>query len=228
VKNNLPVYTSIPGKIEAEAFTVNQGLQLETTTDVGGGKNIGYTNTGDYLEYKVRVSKSSKYLMEVRYACLNAAGRIEIQQVNPNGAVINSVQLNIPVTGGWQTWQTATTSIDLTAGQCTLKVKILQPEFNLNWFKFTESSAGISDNTNTAFSMYPNPANTEVSILIPNSIGQKKTILLRSAGGILMMRNDVSASQESKKLSVGNLPGGLYIVEMETEGKIYRKKLILQ
>jgi hypothetical protein len=121
VKNNLPVYTSIPGKIEAEAFTVNQGLQLETTTDVGGGKNIGYTNSGDYLEYKVKVAKTSKYILEVRYACLNAAGRIEIQQINQNGAVINSVQLNIPVTGGWQTWQTVSTSIDLTAGQCTLK-----------------------------------------------------------------------------------------------------------
>ena len=228
VKNNLPVYASIPGKIEAEAFTVNQGLQLETTSDAGGGQNIGYTSTGDYLEYKIRVSKTSKYLLEVRYACLNAAGRIEVQQINSNGAVINSVQLNIPVTGGWQTWQTATTTIDLTAGICTLKVKILQPEFNLNWYKFTESSAGISDNANTVFSMYPNPANTEVSILIPNSTGQKKTIRLRSAGGILMKKTEASSSEESKKLSVGDLPGGLYIVEVEMGGRVYRNKLILQ
>jgi hypothetical protein len=166
--------------------------------------------------------------LEVRYACLNAAGRIEAQQINSNGAVINSVQLNIPVTGGWQTWQTATTTIDLTAGICTLKVKILQPEFNLNWYKFTESSAGISDNANTVFSMYPNPANTEVSILIPNSTGQKKKIRLRSAGGILMKKTEASSSEESKKLSVGDLPGGLYIVEVEMGGRVYRNKLILQ
>ena len=228
VKNNLPVYTSIPGKIEAEAFTVNQGLQLETTSDVGGGQNIGYTTTGDYLEYNVRVSKTSKYLLEVRYACLNAAGRIEVQQINSNGAVINSVQLDIPVTGGWQTWQTTTTTIDLTAGICTLKVKILQPEFNLNWYSFTESSAGISDKANTAFSVYPNPANNEVSILIPASTGHKKTIMLRTSAGILMKRTEASASEESKKLSVGDLPRGLYIVEVEMDGRFYRKKLILQ
>jgi endoglucanase len=228
VRNNLPVYTSIPGKIEAEAFTFNQGLQLETTSDAGGGQNIGYTSTGDYLEYKVRVAKTSKYLFEVRYACLNAAGRIEVQQLNANGAVINSVQMNIPVTGGWQTWQTASTTINLAAGICTLRVKILQPEFNLNWYNFTESSAGISDKANTAFSMYPNPASNEVSILFPNSIRQKKTIILRSAGGILMKRTEATAMEESKKISVGDLPRGLYIVEVEMDGRFYRNKLILQ
>ena len=36
VKNNLPVFLTIPGKIEADAFDVNQGLQLESTTDIGG------------------------------------------------------------------------------------------------------------------------------------------------------------------------------------------------
>jgi len=228
VKNNLPVYTSIPGKIEAEAFTINQGLQLETTSDVGGGQNIGYTTAGDFLEYNVRVSKTSKYLLEVRYACLNAAGRIEVQQINSNGTVINSVQLNIPVTGGWQTWQTTTTAINLTTGICTLRVKILQPEFNLNWFSFTESSAGISENVNTFFSMYPNPANNEVSILIPNSTGQKKTIILRSSNGILMKRTEASVSEESKKIFVGDLPKGLYLVEVEMDGRFYRSKLILQ
>jgi len=142
--------------------------------------------------------------------------------------VINSMQLDIPVTGGWQTWQTTTTTIDLTAGICTLKVKILQPEFNLNWYSFTESSAGISDKANTAFSMYPNPANNEVSILIPASTGHKKTIMLRTSAGILMKRTEASASEESKKLSVGDLPRGLYIVEVEMDGRFYRKKLILQ
>ena len=228
VKNNRPVFTSIPGKIEAEAFSVNQGLVLENTTDTDGGQNVGYTSTNDYLEYKVRVMKTSKYLFEIRVACLNAAGRIQVQQINSDGAIINSVQLNIPVTGGWQTWQTVSTNIDLTAGICTLRVTILQPEFNINWFKFTENSIGIPENASSVFSMYPNPANDVVSILIPGSAGKKKSVTLRSWNGMLMKRIDAAVTDDSKRVFVGDLPKGLYIVEMEMAGKIYRNKLIIQ
>ena len=228
VKNNLSVFTTVPGKIEAEAFSVNQGLQLETTTDVGGGQNIGYTNTGDYLEYRVRVLKSAKYTIEVRAACFNAAGKIEVQQINPSGTVINSVQINIPVTGGWQTWQTVTSTINLTAGICTLKVKILQPEFNLNWYKFTENTTGIPENASSVFSIFPNPANDVVSILIPGSTGEKKAFAIRSSTGILMKKIEAATGDESKRMFVGDLPNGLYIIEMEMDEHIYRNKLIIQ
>ena len=165
VKNNLPVYLPIPGKIEAEAFTVNQGLQLETTTDAGGGQNVGFTNTGDYLDYKVRVLKASKYFMEVRVASAGTAGRIEVQQLNSYGAVVNTVVLSIPVTGGWQTWKTIGTAIDLNEGVCTLRVKILQPEFNMNWYRFSETSQGIGDEEENVFSIFPNPAKDNICLL---------------------------------------------------------------
>ena len=41
VKNNLPARLPVPGKIEAEAFSVNQGLSVETCSDVGGGQDVG-------------------------------------------------------------------------------------------------------------------------------------------------------------------------------------------
>ena len=228
VKNNMPVFVSIPGKIEAEAFSVNQGLVLENTTDTGGGQNVGYTSTNDYLEYKVRVMKTSKYLFEVRAACLNAAGRIQVQQINSDGVIINSAQINIPVTGGWQTWQTVSTNIDLTAGVCTLRVTILQPEFNMNWYRFSENSIGIPENASSVFSMYPNPANDVVSIFIPGSAGKKKSFTLRSSNGMLVKRIDAADAEDSKRIFTGDLPKGLYIVEMEMEGRFYRNKLIIQ
>jgi aryl-phospho-beta-D-glucosidase BglC (GH1 family) len=228
VVNNLPVYTIIPGKIEAEAYSVNQGLVFETCTDTGGGKNAGFTNSGDFLDYRVRVVKTSKYTLEVRAACFNAAGKIEVQQINSSGAIVNSVQLNIPVTGGWQTWQTFTTSIELTEGIWTLRVKILQPEFNLNWFRFTENSFGIQEDKNSVFSVFPNPANDEVSILVPGSTGHSKTIKLWSSGGTLVRTMEMAESEVAKKLIVGNMPKGLYIVELEMSGKTIRNKLVIQ
>ena len=228
VKNNLPVYILIPGKIEAESFSVNQGLVFETCSDAGGGQNAGYTNSGDYLDYRVRVVKTSKYTLEVRAACFNAAGKIEVQQLNTSGAVVNSTLLNIPVTGGWQTWQTFSSSIDLTEGIWNVRVKILQPEFNLNWYKFTENSIGIEENENSGFIVFPNPAYDVVSVLIPGSTGHAKTITLWSSSGAKVKTIKAANSEVTKKFLVGDLPKGLYIVELKMGGKISRSKLILQ
>ncbi len=228
VKNNLPIYLTIPGKIEAEAFSVNNGLQLENTTDAGGGQNVGFTNTGDYLEYKVRVLKASKYFMEVRVASAGTAGRIEVQQLNSMGAVLNSVILSIPVTGGWQTWKTIGTSIDLNEGVCTLRVKILQPEFNMNWYRFSETSQGIGDEQENVFSVFPNPANENVTILIPESSGKKKSMRMLSANGKVVKITDIPDLSTETRVFVGDLPAGLYIVELEMAGRLFRNKLIIQ
>lgn len=228
VKNNLPVNLVIPGKIEAEAFSVNNGLVLESTTDAGGGKNLGYTNAGDYVDYRVRVIKSSKYTFEVRAACYNASGRIEVQQINQSGSVINSVQVIIPVTGGWQIWQTFTASINLTEGIYTLRVKILQPEFNLNWYRFTESSTGIEESENPVFSFFPNPASDEVSVFVPGTLGKEKTVSLWSSSGLLVRTIQISGSEIMKKLQVADLPKGLYLAEVKMGSSVTHRKLIIE
>ncbi len=228
VKNNLPIYTLIPGKIEAEGFSFNQGLVLETTTDVGGGQNIGYTNTGDYLDYRVRVLKTSKYYIEVRVASGGSAGKMEVQQISPEGTVLGSVIINTPFTGGWQTWRSIGASIDLIEGIGTLRVKILQPEFNLNWYKFTETGLGIAEETSSMFTVFPNPAIDFVSVVVPGSSGKKKVISLRASNGVLLRSMEMASGEVSKKLNTDDLPAGLYIVELDLEGTITRKKLIVQ
>lgn len=228
VLNNLPVYQLIPGKIEAESFSFNQGLVLETTTDTGGGQDIGYTNTGDYLDYKVRVAKSSKYYMEVRVASAGTTGWIEIQQLNFDGNVVNTTTLNIPVTGGWQTWRTIGTTIDMNAGVCVLRIKILQPEFNINWYRFTETSQGIQEDNNSVFSVSPNPAIDRVTINIPGSLGIKKVISIHSSNGRLLQTIDVQDSELSKTISVVMLPKGFYILGLEMNSTFFHKKLVIQ
>ena len=48
VDNNTARKTKlIPGKVEAEAFTSQSGLETEETSDILGGLNIGYTDAGD-------------------------------------------------------------------------------------------------------------------------------------------------------------------------------------
>lgn len=229
VLNNLPVHFPIPGKIEAESFSVNNGLQLETTTDAGGGQNIGYTNTGDYLEYRVRVSKAASYKVEVREACLSTPGTIEIQQLDENHTLLNTSTLSIPVTGGWQTWRSIEGAIKLNAGTGILKVKIIKPEFNLNWYKFTAISVDTTVTKTEEFKIYPNPVeNTkQLKIDVPDSEGKQKSLQILSMNGDLIREESLELNALTSSISLDQLSAGVYIVEVRTDSSTWRSKLVI-
>jgi glucuronoarabinoxylan endo-1,4-beta-xylanase len=121
----------VPAIIEAENFTAMQGIQVETTTDIGGGQNIGYTDATDYLDYYINVPVSGPYYIDFRVASMVATGKIEIR----NEAGIALATLAQGSTGGWQTWVTKTVNINLTAGKQTLKIYYTGAGLNLNWFE---------------------------------------------------------------------------------------------
>jgi endoglucanase len=228
ITNNLPVHITIPGKVEAENFLVNSGLQLENTTDAGGGQNIGYTNAGDYLDYRVRVEESGEYLVELRVASAGAAGKIELQQLNGAGSVISAATINTPVTGGWQTWQTINTKMELTQGSGILKLKVLQPEFNLNWLKFTKQIvSGTHPNRQGSLNIFPNPTDRNLRIEVPDDGSYySSSICIRStSGGIVKHMNRVNLPQDPD-VYIGDLKAGLYVIELSASGKTWSNKFM--
>ena len=228
VRNSLPLHLAIPGKIEAEAFTIIQGLKTEPCTDAGGGLDVGYTHVGDYLEYLVRVAKTATYKLEARTACLSSAGVIQVQQLDDAGTVLNSATVAIPVTGGWQTWNTALGEIQLTEGAGRLRVKILKTEFNTNWFRFTEKGQGVPETGFSDIRVFPNPVTDVLTIGIPWGAGQKKHLTIRSMNGIRVLERELEADAASHEISVGRLPKGFYILELEISGMTRRTKLVVQ
>ena len=50
VHNDLDFRYAIPGWIEAEGFSTQSGIEVESTTDDGGGQNLGFLDPGDYME----------------------------------------------------------------------------------------------------------------------------------------------------------------------------------
>src|SRR5262249_2368245 len=131
---------AVPGKIEAENFdtggegvafhdvdTANQGgayrpgeaVDLQATTDTGGGFNVGWIQPGEWLAYTVNVTAAGAYDLALRVSNPRAGGKlhVEVDGVNVTGS------LSVPNTGGWQTWRTITRAgINLTAGQHVVKV----------------------------------------------------------------------------------------------------------
>jgi len=141
VQNKVTIIHSIPGRIEAEDYVVQSGIQLENTTDVGGGQNIGFLDNGDYLDYFINVAQAGTYEVNFRTAAESEMGQVELQLIDENGNARTLENLTFPATGGWQTWASTAASVALPAGQLQLRVVIKQPLFNINWFEFTFSSA---------------------------------------------------------------------------------------
>ena len=150
--NDLDPRFVLPGKVEVEDYLRMFGLGTEDTNDDGGGSNIGYTDTGDYADYKIFTNSASKYTIDFRVASESNGGKIALSLVEQNSSreyVILS-ELDIPSTGGWQDWVTVTGNLEnnIPKGIFLLRLKVLDGGFNMNWMQFRDMDSdldGIGD-----------------------------------------------------------------------------------
>ena len=76
-------------------------VDIEATSDVGGGYSLGYIGAGEWLKYSVSVATTASYTLEARVASpgSGATFHVEVDGVDATGPLV------VPNTGGWQTWQ---------------------------------------------------------------------------------------------------------------------------
>jgi carbohydrate binding protein with CBM6 domain len=113
-------------------------VDIQATSDTGGGYNLGWVVAGEWLKYTVSVATARAYTLDIRVASKTAGGtfHVEVDGVDKTGPIA------IPNTGAWQTWTTITkTGIALPAGQHVLRFVMdangaSGAVGNLNWFAF--------------------------------------------------------------------------------------------
>jgi len=127
----LPV-PSVLNVIQAEFYTDMSGVQVQDTTDEGGGKNVGWIDNNDYMTYLLRVEEAGTYTITYRVASESGGGEIRLSY-----AFVNLGNTLIPATGGWQVWTDVTSSeFNLQPGVYTFTVRAISGGFNLNYFSF--------------------------------------------------------------------------------------------
>lgn len=127
------VFYTVPGRIEAEQYFQMNGVKSETTKDPsGGGLNIGWIETGDWMDYNVNVTAAASYKVNFRISAPAAGSQLQLKKAD--GTVLATV--TIPATGGYQTWATISTTVSLTAGNQVLRIYSPTSSWNINWFEF--------------------------------------------------------------------------------------------
>ena len=133
---------AIPGTLEAESYVAMSGIQTEACADTGGGLNVGYIEAGDWMDYTVNVSAVGTYTVASRVASESGGGSFQIRTAA--GATLGTI--NVPVTGGWQVWTTAQTTVTLPAGIQTLRVYATAAGWNINKLTFNSILTNVALN----------------------------------------------------------------------------------
>ena len=221
VYNNVSERIIIPGYVEAEDFIYQEGLSTEETSDVNGGLNIGYTDIGDFADYLVLVTETGEYDINFRAASENQSGSILLQLISGSD-IQNLTQISLPITGGWQSWETVSASTNLTEGSYKLRMKVIQPGFNLNWieFDFTGNSMGTDDNEIDRIRLFPNPVSEILNI---NTKYQNFKIEIYD-----MIGKKIFNAENLNSINVRDYDDGIYLLKLSfgnySQSKLFIKK----
>lgn len=232
----------MPGRIEAENFDkggegiayhdtetsnfgwnyrTSEGVDIEGTSDVLGGYNVGWIQAGEWMEYAFKVSTRAQYGFTIRVASALSGKKfhLKVDGVNVTGSI------TVPKTNGYQNWQNVSKSgILLEAGTHVLQFYAETDGFNLNWIDIYNAGTARSSNVDSTknsdglnISVYPNPSSTDIKIagtLKKKGIVSTKIV---SIEGITILRkmDDLESGEFIQRIDVSSLKQGLYIIEVE-------------
>ncbi len=130
------------GTVQAESYDSQSGTTTETTSDTGGGQNIGSLANGDWALYKgVDFGSTAARQFSARVASGAAPGVSGLVEVRLDSRTATPVgSFSIAGTGGWQSWRTVPANISAVTGTHDVYLTFTsgQPAdfVNLNWFTF--------------------------------------------------------------------------------------------
>ena len=220
---------TLPGRIEAEDYYDMFGIQTENTTDYGGGQNVGWIDTGDWIEYDADFQETGTYFSVFRVASQSAGGLFKFLVDG-----VEKYSRTVPVTNGWQNWETISDFVDFGGGKSKIRISADQGGFNLNWFELSLiTSAENNDNLEPNFFLnqnYPNPFNPITNI--DYSINKKENIRL-SVFDVLgrevkvLIKSIKNPGNYSITFDASKLTSGVYYYQLKSEELILTKKLLL-
>lgn len=239
--NNLA--TNIPGTIYAEKYDFGgQGISFYENSndgvnqagsdfrldgvDVGelnlGDYNVGYIETGEWLEYTVNVVNEGNYDIA---AFVGNGVNTEVKFLfEIDGLLIGDTAKTL-TTGGWTNWgEVSMGSVFFTEGIKTLRFKLIQGGLNLDEIIFTESVVtSVNDVVETTFFVSP----LSDGFILQN-VGKKSSesfqVTVYNLSGQLVASTNYFDAQN---IEVRGLENGAFFIEIATQGFREQHKIVI-
>lgn len=212
----------------------NDGVDIEPCSDpLSNGYDVGWIDTGDWMQYTVSVAKSGIYDIDVRYASSQAGGEFILKL---DGDVLTPSGVILPVTGGWQTWRTLRIqNVPISSGVHQFRVQALSPGFNLNSFTFITVSTGVNSKSGNDLTFqlnqnFPNPFNpsTVIDFQVPaNGFVTLKIFDILGREVDIPVRGKMAAGDHKVTWNGDAFPSGIYFYRLEAGGSVRTRSMLL-
>jgi glucosylceramidase len=124
-------------RIEAESYVgengwTDGGANFVETSGASGGKDVGWTATGNWLQYHIDVATAGTYDLELRVA--NGTGAPAPDAISfRDAAGTKLATVSVPDTGAWTSYQSVHVPVTLAAGDQLVTVYCETGGFNLDY-----------------------------------------------------------------------------------------------
>ncbi len=224
-----------PIVIEAETFTSTGGTINDAVWGGPGlgvnnaGSNINWVNSNDWATYSFDVVTAAEY--EVEYLISSPNNNAQIQLFIDDVLISTD---NVTNNGEWDNYYAmiATNTVNLTAGTHTVRIvasgsnpwqwnldKITLSEYNPGPAPVTASVTTVPEFT---LGLYPNPAEEYLTVAGDFTSGSSVEIL--SSNGVVVLREQLDSS--GQQVFVGDLPSGVYVLTVNSDGVVSSEKFI--
>jgi len=222
--------------VQAENYSAMAGVQTETTTDAGGGLDVGWIDAGDWMAYNtINFPYSGNYKVEYRVASISGS----TLSCDLNAGSIPLGNATVPATGGWQNWTTLSQTVNVAAGTYNFGIYAQAGGWNLNWFRITYLGSAASatpgalttaDNkaalladslADSRFVLYPNPASKQLTIGAGYDLSGGKIGIFDATGkGVL------AVTPISSVIDISSLTPGVYTLVLTKNKKRIARSFI--
>jgi beta-glucanase (GH16 family) len=115
----------------------DEGVDTEAND---GGENVGWIETGEWLEYSVDVTFSGTYDIEFRVASTGSTGKFALLMNGEN----RTGTISVPSTGAWNVFTSVIVrDVPLSSSDTLMRVEIISGDFNLGRMIFADSLASV-------------------------------------------------------------------------------------
>ena len=153
----------------------------------------------------------------MRVAAESNSGRVAFYTDSNQGEETRISEILLPVTNGWQNWVNVTSSIQLPKGNYTLRMRIINGDFNMNWIELSYPDSD-QDGINDTIDQCPN---TSVISSVDESGCALDPIALNNFS--LKVVNETCSSSDNGKIFINSLSSETFVANLDFNGSIVSK-----